>query len=316
MEACAQVLFSYGVASGTHITLSSYNKVTNNCYRDSVWLCVLNSCTSLVSGFAVFSCLGFMAEKQGIPIEKVVTSGPGLAFIAFPQAVAMMPVPQLWAACFFIMLILLGLDTVVRYTTNGDSRGNLRGNLRGNSRGDLRGDSRGDLKGDSRGDLRGNSRGLETLTSSMIDMFPGQMRRPWRREILLVVFSSFTFLLQITLTTQGGVYQFELIDYYGANGICVLFVSLVQCVAVGWAFGAERICDALEDMTGQRPGVFYTVCWRYVTPLICTPLKTSDGSVYPNWAYNLGWAIAISSVVTIPIWAVSKIYFTEGSFRQ
>ncbi|XP_033969488.1 sodium- and chloride-dependent betaine transporter-like [Trematomus bernacchii] len=121
MEACAQVLFSYGVASGTHITLSSYNKVTNNCYRDSVWLCVLNSCTSLVSGFAVFSCLGFMAEKQGIPIEKVVTSGPGLAFIAFPQAIAMMPVPQLWAACFFIMLILLGLDTVVRYTTNGPS---------------------------------------------------------------------------------------------------------------------------------------------------------------------------------------------------
>ncbi|KAI4822705.1 hypothetical protein KUCAC02_008236, partial [Chaenocephalus aceratus] len=118
MEACAQVLFSYGVASGTHITMSSYNKVTNNCYRDSVWLCVLNSCTSLVSGFAVFSCLGFMAEKQGIPIEKVVTSGPGLAFIAFPQAVAMMPVPQLWAACFFIMLILLGLDTVVRDTTN------------------------------------------------------------------------------------------------------------------------------------------------------------------------------------------------------
>ncbi|KAJ4932648.1 hypothetical protein JOQ06_011065 [Pogonophryne albipinna] len=169
--------------------------------------------------------------------------------------------------------------------------------------------------------------GLETLTSSMIDMFPGQMRRPWRREILLVVFSSFIFLLQITLTTQGGVYQFELIDYYGANGICVLFVSLVQCVAVGWAFGAERIRDALEDMTGQRPGVFYTVCWRYVTPLICTvcfigffldfqPLKTSDGSVYPNWANNLGWAIAMSSVVTIPICAVSKFYFTEGSFRQ
>ena len=40
--------------------------------------------------------------------------GPGLAFIAFPQAVAMMPLPQLWAVCFFIMLIMLGLDTLVR----------------------------------------------------------------------------------------------------------------------------------------------------------------------------------------------------------
>lgn len=42
------------------------------------------------------------------------------------------------------------------------------------------------------------------------------------------------FLLHVV---QGGVYLFQLIDYYGANGACILFVSLVQCVAVGWAFG-------------------------------------------------------------------------------
>lgn len=41
-------------------------------------------------------------------------TGPGLAFIAYPRAVAMMPLPQLWAICFFIMVILLGADTQVR----------------------------------------------------------------------------------------------------------------------------------------------------------------------------------------------------------
>lgn len=40
-------------------------------------------------------------------------TGPGLAFIAYPRAVAMMPLPQLWAVCFFIMVILLGADTQV-----------------------------------------------------------------------------------------------------------------------------------------------------------------------------------------------------------
>lgn len=40
-------------------------------------------------------------------------SGPGLAFIAFPRAVALMPVPQLWAIFFFIMIIFLGLDSEV-----------------------------------------------------------------------------------------------------------------------------------------------------------------------------------------------------------
>lgn len=40
-------------------------------------------------------------------------AGPGLAFIAYPRAVAMMPVPQLWAVSFFIMIIFLGLDSEV-----------------------------------------------------------------------------------------------------------------------------------------------------------------------------------------------------------
>ncbi|XP_030257822.1 sodium- and chloride-dependent GABA transporter 2-like [Sparus aurata] len=110
MDAGSQILFSYAVCIGCLPALGSYNKYNNDCYKDAFALCLLNSVTSFVSGFAVFSVLGFMSYELGVDIKTVAESGPGLAFIAYPRAVAMMPLPQLWAACFFVMIIFLGLD--------------------------------------------------------------------------------------------------------------------------------------------------------------------------------------------------------------
>lgn len=44
-------------------------------YRDSVYLCLLNSGTSFVAGFAIFSALGFMAYEQKTDISNVAESG-------------------------------------------------------------------------------------------------------------------------------------------------------------------------------------------------------------------------------------------------
>ncbi|XP_058260011.1 sodium- and chloride-dependent GABA transporter 2-like isoform X2 [Hemibagrus wyckioides] len=115
MDAGSQIFYSYGVCTGTLTALGSYNKYDNNCYRDCLYLCLLNSMTSFVAGFAIFSVLGFMADEQGMDISMVAESGPGLAFIAYPRAVALMPLPQLWAVFFFIMIIFLGLDSEFVY---------------------------------------------------------------------------------------------------------------------------------------------------------------------------------------------------------
>ncbi|XP_040292323.1 sodium- and chloride-dependent betaine transporter-like isoform X1 [Bufo bufo] len=283
IDAGTQIFYSYAITMGFTIGIGSYNSYNYNCYRDCIFLCLLDSITSFLGGFAIFSVLGFMAQEQGVPISEVAESGPGLAFIVYPKAVSMMPVSQLWSCLFFIMLILLGLDSQFIY--------------------------------------------VEALCLSIIDMYPTVLRRGYRREILILIISIMCFLFGLLMVAQGGIYVFQLFDYFASSGICLLFVGISECVCIGWVYGANRFYDNIEDMIGYRPWPIMKICWVAVTPAVCLatflfsvikyiPLRYNNVYLYPPWGYAIGWLMSISSMICIPLYAIYIVLRTQGSLME
>ncbi|XP_061213175.1 sodium- and chloride-dependent taurine transporter isoform X4 [Neopsephotus bourkii] len=283
IDAGTQIFFSYAICLGAMTSLGSYNKYKYNCYRDCLLLGCLNSGTSFVSGFAIFSVLGFMAQEQGVNIADVAESGPGLAFIAYPKAVSMMPLPTFWAILFFIMLLLLGLDS--QFVE------------------------------------------VEGQITSLVDLHPSFLRKGYRREIFIAIVCFLSYLLGLTMVTEGGMYVFQLFDYYAASGVCLLWVAFFECIAVAWVYGADNIYDAIEDMIGYRPGPWMKWSWIVITPVLCVgcfifslakykPLTYNKVYTYPDWAIGLGWVLALSSMICIPMVMVIRIIQSDGSLIE
>jgi NSS family neurotransmitter:Na+ symporter len=53
---------------------------------------------------------------QPVPVNEVINGGPGLAFVAFPYALAQLPAAAWWSLIFFFMLVTLGIDSAFSIT--------------------------------------------------------------------------------------------------------------------------------------------------------------------------------------------------------
>ncbi|KAL8577398.1 hypothetical protein ACOMHN_060220 [Nucella lapillus] len=285
VDAGTQIFFSYSISLGTLTALGSYNKFTHNVFRDSICFAVINSFTSFLAGFVIFSILGFMAEKQGLNVADVAESGPGLAFIAYPEAVSQLPVAPLWSTMFFFMLILLGLDSQFV--------------------------------------------GVEGFITSVVDLYPTFLRRPYRREVFIAIICVISFFIGLSMVTEGGMYVFQLFDYYSASRI-VLVVAFFECITVAYVYGVERFYDNLEMMFGFRVGPMMKICWKVLTPIytfvifIMGLISYSDLTYkrktvryeYPGWGIGIGWTLAFSSVIFIPIVMVFRMLRAKGTFTE
>lgn len=274
--ATTQLFYSLGPAWGVLLSLGSYNDFHNNCLRDAIGLVCMDTFTSSLAGFVIFSVLGFMSQKLGIDIKKVVQSGPGLAFTVYPQGIAEMPVSSLWAILFFFMLFALGLGSSFAC--------------------------------------------IECIITNIIDEYPKKLAK--RKELVILATCFVCFCVGFPMVFQGGMYVLNIFDTQ-AGGLSLLFIATVEVFGIGWCYGPQRLRVQVSQMIGYMPGRWWNICWRFITPGILSVIflfhcsKWSgikyDGKPYPAWAEFIGWCIALSSILMIPLFAIINLYRAEGN---
>ncbi|KAB1273940.1 Sodium-dependent noradrenaline transporter [Camelus dromedarius] len=278
IDAATQIFFSLGAGFGVLIAFASYNKFDNNCYRDALLTSTINCVTSFISGFAIFSILGYMAHEHKVNIEDVATEGAGLVFILYPEAISTLSGSTFWAVVFFIMLLALGIDS---------SMGGMEAVITGLA------DDFQVLKRHRKLFTFGVAFG--TFLLALFCITKGGIYV----LTLLDTFAAGTSILFAVLMEAIGVSWFYGVDRFSND---------IQRM-MGFKPGLYwRLCWKFVSP------VF--LLFVVVVSIINFKPLTYDDYVFPLWANWVGWGIAGSSMVLVPAYIVYKFLSTRGSLRE
>ena len=114
LAAYGHVFFSTSLAMGVMITYSSYLDKKSEIPNSACVAGICNSAFEFTVAIGVFAILGFMAGQRGVPVTEVVTSGVGLAFVAFPAGLNTMGGAGLFlGVIFFLCLVFAGYTSFI-----------------------------------------------------------------------------------------------------------------------------------------------------------------------------------------------------------
>ncbi|KAG1653929.1 Sodium- and chloride-dependent GABA transporter ine [Nymphon striatum] len=311
--AAAQNFNSIGIGFGSIIAMASFNERKSSLLPETLTIISVNTATSLIGSIVVFSTLGHIAEVQGRNVSDVVAQGkhsmktninlinsirsascairvlmatpsantvpgPGLVLVAIPEVITQMPIPQLWAVLFFILLLLLGLDSQVschhcslifdkysfykHFFQNQNQFFKMPKNK---------------YEGKSLNDLKIACGGIYVF--QLVDHYA---------SAISIMFIAFFEVIAITW-------------FYGAKRLATNIKEMTgkrpnKYFIICWYFISPALIFAIA--------IYSFIDYK--------PLKYDNVVSYPDWAQGLGWMVAMLSVICVPLFAVIAIYKAPG----
>ncbi|XP_026882980.2 solute carrier family 6 member 4b [Electrophorus electricus] len=280
VDAAAQIFFSLGPGFGVLLALSSYNPFTNNCYRDAIVTSLVNCLTSFMSGFVIFTVLGYMAEQRHVSVEDVAKNkGPSLLFITYPEAIANMMGSTFFAIIFFVMMITLGLDS-----TFGGLEAIITAVM------------------DEYPDFLSHRREMFVL-GLVVVCFLGSLSTLTKGGAyvvkLLEEFGVGSSIIAVVFLEATAVSWFYGINRFSSD----IKAMLGYTPGIFWKVCWVAISPAF---------LAYIIISSLLNP---TPLTLFDYE-FPHWSITVGYIVGASSFMWIPVYMVYKLVWTPGTLKQ
>ncbi|KAM9838294.1 sodium-dependent neutral amino acid transporter B(0)AT1-like [Aulostomus maculatus] len=336
LDAGAQVFYSFGLAWGGLISFSSYNPVHNNCMQDAVVLSAVTGLTSVYAAAVTYTVIGFRATEKydqcvsenimtllngfDLPESSITTSNYEAVFYhlnsSYPDTVLGLDIEK----CDMHEFLSEGVEgTGLAFIVFTEAITKMPASpvwsvlffvmlvCLGLST------------------LFGNIEGV-VVPLTDLGVFP----KKWPHEALTGITCVVAFIISLLFAQHSGIYWLTLFDNF-AGSIPLLTIGLFEMISVVYIYGIDRFNKDVAFMTGRKPGIFWQVTWRFISPLIVLVIlifylvtqaqekltylvwdPTSEkfpslaSVLYPSWINVIVFILAGVPSLTVPVYAIFR----------
>ncbi|XP_053718305.1 sodium-dependent neutral amino acid transporter B(0)AT1-like [Synchiropus splendidus] len=342
LDAGAQVFYAFSLAWGGLISFSSYNPVHNNCVQDAVFLSIITGLTSVYAAAVTYTIIGFMATEKyehcineniltlinafDIPEDSITaeTFKPAYAHLnsSYPDVVQGLDIKS----CHLQTFLSQGVEgTGLAFIVFTEAITKMPGSpvwsvlffvmllCLGLST------------------MFGT---IEAVVAPLKDLaiFP----KKWPVEALTGITCVVAFIISLLFAQQSGIHWLTLFDRF-AGSFSLLTIGLFEMIAVVYIYGIDRFNRDVEFMVGSKPGIYWQVTLRFVSPLILmiilvfylvtqvqqtpTYLTWDPNSEefpllasipYPSWINAVIFVLAGVPCLAVPVYALGRLIYVRN----
>jgi len=107
---------------------------------------------------------------------------------------------------------------------------------------------------------------FESVLAAMMDG-----SKKLRRPALLLINCLAIFILSLIYTANNGLYVLDIVDHF-ISGYGIVIVCILETIAIGWFYDAERLRYNLRKASGVKLGILFNIFVRFLIPVVLTIL--------------------------------------------